>query len=254
VLPGYFELPVEERDEGSMAAAVTDLEGLVNLNRAPLDMIRTLLMNTGSEYEEAETIADCILDWRDVDSERRANGAEDDEYLARPDGYPSKDAPFDSVLELLLVMGMTNEIFYGDSVVAAMRGEEFAGNALYLGISRYVTVYGRGRINVNTADQVVLTCIPGITEEVARIIVSQREDEGKEYDNITEIITLVEQGGEVPESARTLRAELSVYSYYYAVEATGKAGDTETKLEAVVYRYGKNAKILPRVVAWRELS
>ncbi len=253
-LDGQFRMLEEEVFGGSMGAVVTDLEGRVNINRADFQMLRSLLINTGCEFEDAEVIADCILDWRDADQERRVNGAEEEEYRAVPTPYPIKDAPFDSVEELLLVLGMTEEIFYGDSALAAKNGREYDGNGAYLGLRNYVTVYGRGRINVNSADILVLKSVPGIDDETARYIVNKREQQEKEFENISEITKLLEQGGASGELAKSFRRLLSVHSYYLSVEATGRRGSTETRLQAVIYRYGKNSKILPRIVSLKELS
>ncbi|MFQ6104237.1 MAG: general secretion pathway protein GspK [Candidatus Glassbacteria bacterium] len=251
---GILEIPEEEVSGGYMSAVVSDLERKVNINKAPFQLLRSLLINTGCDFEEAERLADCILDWRDVNEERRANGAEDEEYLALPDPYPSKDAPFDSVEELLLVMGMTPEILFGDSALAIMRGEEYGGGGQYLGLLNYVTIYGRGRINVNSADMVVLKSLPGIDEETARYIINRRSEENGEFKNISEITSYLERGGASGDLNKNFRSTLSVHSYYYSVKALGKVGETETRLEAVIYRYGKSSRILPRIVAWQELS
>jgi type II secretory pathway component PulK len=157
------------------------------------------------------------------------------------------------VEELLLVMGMTEEIFFGDSALAVMRGEEYQGGGTYLGLKNYVTVYGRGRINVNTADLKVLKSVPGIDEEMARYIISKRSGGKGEFENVSEVLSLMEEGGQSGELSRSFRSSLSVHSYYIAVEALGKIGSTETKLRAIIYRYGKNSKILPRIVAWQEI-
>jgi general secretion pathway protein K len=249
---GVLEIPEEEFAGGSMRAVVRDLEGKLNINKAPYQMIRSLLINLGCEYEEAETIADCILDWRDVNSEPRANGAEDDYYLSLPEPYPCKDGSFDFTEELLLVKGMTNEIFYGDSLLAVMRGEEFSGSAVYLGLKNYITVYGRGRINVNSADPLVLEAIPGFDDEIVRSIVQKREQQDGGFENVSEVISLISQSGE--ESARSYRSQLSVHSYYYAIEGEGRLNDSVSRLQAIIYRYGRNSRILPRIVAWRELT
>jgi general secretion pathway protein K len=254
LIGGFLEIPREELGGGYIGGTVTDLEARVNLNKAPFQLMRSLLINTGCEYEEAETIAGCILDWRDADSERRANGAEDDDYLGLPNPYPCKDAPFDTVEEVLLVQGMTEQIFYGDSTLAYMKDEPYDGNAVYLGLKNYLTVFGRGKVNVNTAELVTLEAIPGVDEDLARYIISKREKQPEGFKNISEVTALLEQSGEGRENTRSIRSNLSVYSYYFLIEATGSIGVTETRIQTVIYRYGKNSRILPRIVSWKELS
>jgi len=254
LVTGSLEMPEEEIGGGYMSAKVSDLEAKINLNRAPFQVLRSLLINTGCAFEDAENIADCILDWRDTDSERRASGAEDEDYLGLPNPYPCKDAPFDTVDELLLVKGMTEQIFYGDSTLTGIRDETHKGGGTFLGLRNYLTVFGRGKVNVNTADIIVLEAIPGISEETARYIINKRDQESEGFKNMNEVITLLEQGGDSKESARSIRSSLSIYSYYFLIEATGRLGVTESRIETVIYRYGKNSRILPRIVSWKELS
>src|SRR6185503_10932343 len=63
---------------------------------------------------EAEIIADSIVDWRDDDDFHQPNGAETEYYESLERPYRAKNAPFDTVEELLLVRGVTRELFYGD--------------------------------------------------------------------------------------------------------------------------------------------
>ena len=64
------------------------------------------------QAKEVEEIVDAILDWRDADHIKRLNGAERDYYRSAR-GYDPKDGFFDSVQELLLVKGVTADLFYG---------------------------------------------------------------------------------------------------------------------------------------------
>jgi general secretion pathway protein K len=63
--------------------------------------------------KEKDIIVDSILDWRDNDDLRRLHGAEDEYYQSLPDPYRAKNDDFESVEELLLVKGITPEIFHG---------------------------------------------------------------------------------------------------------------------------------------------
>ena len=52
-----------------------------------------------------------IQDWRDPDSLRREDGAEDRDYLAGGAGHGAADRPFRHPAELLQVRGMTPAVF-----------------------------------------------------------------------------------------------------------------------------------------------
>lgn len=99
------------------------------------------------------SIADAILDWRDVDNAVRSSGAESNYYRSLAVPYSCKNAPFESVEELLLVRGITPDS--------------------YRIILPYVTVYGDGKININTCSQETLVIL-SIDESLAQRIIALR--------------------------------------------------------------------------------
>lgn len=119
---------------------LADEERKLNLNTAPLMALQALLMDPGGLRErDAEETAGAIVDWRDADTDEHAGGAENYYYETRNPGYDCKDAPFENAEELLLVKGV--------------------GPALYSRIEPFVTVYGSGRVNLNTASPTVLRAL-----------------------------------------------------------------------------------------------
>jgi len=139
-----------------------DEEAKININTIP----REILLNLPGLTDE---IADSIIDWRDEDDIPHEDGAEDVYYMALEHPYPCKDAPFQSREELLLVKGVTPEIFND--------------------IIELITVYGEGKVNFNTANAAVFEAL-GLSESLAAEIVGYRagsdEEEGTEDDNIFE--------------------------------------------------------------------
>lgn len=114
-----------------------DQERFLNLNTATPEMLKALIQGVaGTKSLEATSIAESIVDWRDKDKEQLPSGAEEYYYLGLSTPYECKNAPFESVEELLLIRGMTPEIFKR--------------------IRPYVTVYGSGAVNLNTAGEEVL--------------------------------------------------------------------------------------------------
>lgn len=100
---------------------VIDEAGKLSLNLIDATLLRTIFDNLEIDDDDAETIADSIVDWRDEDDMHGVNGAESEYYegLERP--YRAKNAAFDSVEELLLVKGVTRDIFYGHDDVPGLR-------------------------------------------------------------------------------------------------------------------------------------
>lgn len=150
---------------GNFEYSITDEEGKLNINTAPVEQLKHVFLESGVEVSDADTIVDSIVDWRDGNDLHMLNGAEEDYYssLSRP--YSCKDAKFDSVEELLLVKGMTRDILYGS--------EDEEGETVYEGAAKYLTVHGSGKININTASSIVLEAAFGTAS--ADNIIAQRE-------------------------------------------------------------------------------
>jgi hypothetical protein len=100
--------------DGQFIVRITDETGKLNLNTADRATLVAFFTQVTGDSALAEELADSVLDWRDSDDNPNPQGAESDYYLSSPQPYRAKNAPFDSPYELLLVKGMTRELFYGD--------------------------------------------------------------------------------------------------------------------------------------------
>lgn len=65
------------------------------------------------EGEERSELVDCIIDWIDSDDIARAAGKEENDYQELDPPRHVKNAALESVEELLLIHGITPELFYG---------------------------------------------------------------------------------------------------------------------------------------------
>jgi type II secretory pathway component PulK len=94
-----------------------------------------------------EDIADSIVDWIDPDDDPRPNGAESSSYTGMTPPYRCKNAPLDSVEELLLVRGMTPQILFGTdwNRNGVQDNGEDTGSGWDPGLAAYLTVYSRER-------------------------------------------------------------------------------------------------------------
>ena len=94
------------RSAGATIALQIDNEaGKVNLNIAPPELLAALLHAAGVETGRAASIASAIADWRFVDAQRVGSKADAYRAAGRSAGPPH--APFQSIEELGLVLGMT---------------------------------------------------------------------------------------------------------------------------------------------------
>ncbi len=104
----------------------------------------------------SDGLADTLADWIDINDEPRAKGAETyDYYMKLSPPYTAKNAPLDSIDEMMLVKGYTPQV-YGK-------------------LSPFVTVYSDGMININSAPKEVLMALSGdITGEMADKVIDYR--------------------------------------------------------------------------------
>ncbi len=110
------EFPIED---GLLKISIEDENSKINLNAVTnaygsttqyYNMTVNFLLNLGLPID----IADAIRDWVDPDDSRAPYGAESsDYYLSLPNPYKAKNNEMDSIDELLLIKGITPEIFYG---------------------------------------------------------------------------------------------------------------------------------------------
>ena len=85
--------------------------GKVNLNRAPEALLTALFISAGVDRKTAQSLSDAVADFRDADNTPRVQGAEKAEYRAAGLTWNPKNVAFESVEELLQVLGMTPEIY-----------------------------------------------------------------------------------------------------------------------------------------------
>ena len=149
---------LDRSDKEIILYGMEDEYSRININRDDiLDSLRILFVDKGLELESARALASSIKDWRDKDNIPSNGGAEEAYYQSLEKPYHSSDADFKAIEELLLVKGMTRELFYGedknkDGKIAL--GEE--------GIEGFLTVFGDKKININTAPEPVLKTVFGL--------------------------------------------------------------------------------------------
>ncbi|MCE5280114.1 MAG: type II secretion system protein GspK [Planctomycetaceae bacterium] len=147
------------------AFGIADECAKLNLNTATVAMLIKL-------PEMTDELAAAIVDWRDGDSNVTPNGAESEYYLTQKDPYQCKNAPLETIEELFLVCGATEDLLLGedrnrnglldlyeDDGDASLPADNRDGQ-LRRGLLSMVTVYSResnsasdakARVNINTA-------------------------------------------------------------------------------------------------------
>ena len=145
-----------ELDGVPVIVEIRDESAKIDINTAADPLLRGLLVSSGVPDDEATRLVDAILDWRDPDSLKRPNGAEEQDYKAAGLPYTPANGPFQAIEELQLVLGMRPEI--------------------YRRIAPSITVFSRQQgVNAQLASRDVLLALPGVTPELVDAYIAQRE-------------------------------------------------------------------------------
>lgn len=144
--------------QGSTLFRLQDNRGLLNLNFIEDYRLELFLGILGIALEQRAHMIDSLRDYTDADKLRRLNGAEDEEYLAQNLPLPANRNLL-TPWEVLRIAGWRD----APQLWQTGRMAELSSTGLSLGL------------NPNTAPAEVLATLPGISEEIAQIIIRQRK-------------------------------------------------------------------------------
>lgn len=217
-----------------------DEERKININTASHQVMRVLfedLLNVNESH--ASALADAIIGWREY-GDKELNGFYSDAYyssLTFP--YEVKHAEFELMEELLLVKGFNEER------VNLLR--------------KFITIYGDGRVNINTASVPVLKAL-GCSQELAEIIdlvrrgadgLESTEDDfifKKTFDVVSDILSFASLSAEEKDLCDSIVASqvFKTSSRYYFISARA-ALNQHSMMSTCVYNVFEN-----RIESYRE--
>ncbi len=249
--------------DGTISVKIIDLERKVNVNTANSLELQQVLTVMGVDADDISVVSDSILDWRDADDAPHVAGAESDYYQGLNPPYYAKNAPIDNLGELLLVKGVTPEMFdpkkYGASVTNQMPSAfqktklgfgTTPGQApdYPFGLVDIFTPFSQGLININTADANVLQTIPGMDATTAESIIKYRSGpdgaEATEDDTPFRNVGQLNAAGISAAVVQQLARYCTVNSSTFEVHITAKAGDTTRDFTAILYRNGVDVQVV----------
>jgi general secretion pathway protein K len=225
-------------DEGKVSVEMVDLSGRIQINRLiekngtyntlQKDLLLRFLTleEFGLDSEEAENIVDALKDWMDPDNEVTGFGAEDSYYQTLERPYPCKNGPFEFPEELQFVRGITKELLYGSDDKR--------------GILPYLSAHGDGRININTADPLVLRALSDqIDEDLADAMNEYRINEDNDLTSSTWYKKVAGM-----EDVNIPDALLSTSSMHFEITSRGIKGAMSKQIKGVVERDDITVKVL----------
>ena len=262
-----------ERARNSVATQLFSLTGGY-LPESPYDALFTREDENGTLTTRIDLVA-AVVDWWDRDIQRTdfdpgagqtrtgGTGTEDDSiYQLQDDGYRNKNAPLDSLQELRLIRGFSDDVW-------ATFVEPIPNDPQ----SRILTIYASGLININEATPQVLlgrvcahapestlctdpleslkfTQILGTIRQLIPIPLFSRpadfinfvEGKGSEKDLWGMIVGFLGEGSELlftpieieEEQKKLLERSLATSARIFTIQSTGLVGRSRIRIEAVV--------------------
>jgi general secretion pathway protein K len=238
-----------ELGSGRFSVKITDLERKVNINGADEATLEQGLRLVGVDAGDFSAIGGSILDWIDADNNIHIGGTESDYYQTLDPPYYAKNKPIDDLSELLLVRGITPDIYWGGMSTnhppAAFQNRlgvvrPGSATAYPVGLVDLFTPISSGRININTASFMTLQMIPSVDENIASEIIRLRA--GPDGADGTEDDTPFHNPGELVNAglSRQVVQQLSrfcdVRSRTFEVEVDAEIGSYKRKFIAILGR------------------
>ncbi|MBN1535013.1 MAG: general secretion pathway protein GspK [Spirochaetes bacterium] len=160
-----FEFPAVPIDDGSMTIKINDEQSKINLSVLANEFVDKtpyygILQNFFIKLGFPPDYADTIIDWVDIDDSPFPYGAESDYYGRLTPPYAARNTAMESIDDLLLVKGITPEIFYG------------LGGGTY-GMERGLVEHNRGFITIDG----------GNMKELAKQLKEQKEKLAEDKSN-----------------------------------------------------------------------
>ena len=245
---------------GIINVTITDMERKwdINLVANPRNPQKAIMQKALAEVgvtdeEQSETIIGSILDWMNPNESAGFSGAKSDYYLHLNPPYYCKNGQIDDISELLLIKGITPEIYWGsnstnhpvsgfqqhgggafDQPIVSRSGAGFRGSdqpQYPVGLVELFSAMG-GPLNINTASLKTLQLIPGIDEAIAERILQARSGGGQDgseesvpFQSTGQLSDILGPGVQVQQLANYVSVRSLVF---------------EVKVEAVINDYKRN--------------
>jgi type II secretory pathway component PulK len=244
---------------GKFTVTIQDLERKFNLSaitEANPGILERALLLVGADSADIPTLIDSYFDWVDPDHKTHLAGAENPDYLRMPAPYYAKNGPVDDIRELLLIKGMTEEVFWGpasDRIAPRSRRPMSprpanTPNMPMLNVGLYdlfVPFHGAGnRVNINTASVEVLQ-VAGLDPGMASALIAARSgpdgqsgtDDDIPFLNMNDALGAI---GADPQTAAALGGAFTTMSRVFEITVLAEIGPYQRTFTALVDRRQRN--------------
>jgi general secretion pathway protein K len=233
---GLFE---DER----LQITITDESGKISLNKlvngnAYNQDIRDLLVRLlsqpefGLDSQKVNQIVDAIKDWIDSDDNMTTGGGAESGYFINSNkSYTAKNKPLDCIDEILMISRLARELYYGTKETP--------------GIGSYLTVYGDGKININTASVPVLKALfKDVSPDVLVQMDAYRKTEGVDLSDPSWFKKIPSM-----ENININMGLITTKSDYFEISAVGRFNNMTSRATGVVKRQADRKTVT--LLSWR---
>lgn len=223
-------------------SGVVDEERKININTANVIVLQKLFERVlSARSDESRRLAEAVLDWRQPGESELTGFYSQDYYANLQYPFRKKDKSYDVLDELLLIKGMTKDI--------------------YESILPFITIYGDGRININTAPAQVLYAAGLEDSVIEKLLAVRRGGDGveatlddhvfvKTFDVAAEVNGVIRLEPQEMRSIDALNLQniLTSTSAFFTVEVDASVGRSQRRKQArAVYSATGN-----KILYWRE--
>jgi type II secretory pathway component PulK len=229
-LPSSSEIQL---GDGTFTVNIESAEAGRNINKLTRTEWLNILEMANVPSTEWDSMVDCLIDWIDPTDLHGLNGAESDDPFYEDLGYPVKNGPLDSIEELLLIKGWGPDILYG-------KDADEDSDAIF-GIADILTVWGDGKVNINTASTDVLLSYTEYEDwELESVMEARMGEDGEPNTPDDGIKDLAAIGADAN--------KFKLQSDFVKVTSTGDMYGIQYRVECIFYLGGGDAV----VVFWQE--
>ena len=222
-----MEIAGKEGD-ASYEVLVENESGRVDINLVSEEVLLEILKIGGLPEEEAESVRDAILDWRDPDDTPRPRGAEAPDYAGLPEPVVPRNGKILAVEELRYVKGVAPEFF-----------RRF--------LSRVFTTHGNSsKVNFLRAPEIVLWSLPGVSPDAAARIVARRGEDPPM--NAGDLAAMVGEGRMTARGLALISGGQA--SNAYSITATGRAGTGVVHIVRCLAEVTGGGKKAVKIIRW----
>ena len=237
----YGELPPIPVENAIVSISIEDEKSRFNIsylvNQFGIEdkRRRAMLTRIFDQLGLDEDLIAGMVDWQDKDEIPVSGGAESSYYMSLLPPYQVPNERFKSPGEVLLVKGMGRKEYFLPPSAREVHTEEG-----FSALRDYITVYGDGRININTAPIIVLMCLSeDMSKSIAEDIVSYREENA--FKSIEELKNVESVTDVLYDEIKDL---ITVKSNVFRVTCTGIINGITETIEAVLFRQSRGVRVV----------